>query len=78
MEPGIVDRLMNDMKELAQREEMAGRTPVLLVSPMIRNLLSRLLRSVIPSLHVLAYDEVPDNRQVKVVSSAGGQLEQAV
>ncbi len=78
MEPGIVDRLMNDMKELAQREEMAGRTPVLLVSPMIRNLLSRLLRSVIPTLHVLAYDEVPDNRQVKVISSAGGQLEQAV
>jgi len=78
MEPGIVDRLMNDMKELAQREEMAGRTPVLLVSPAIRSLLSRLLRSVIPGLHVLAYDEVPDNRQVRVVSSAGAQLQQAV
>ncbi len=78
MEPGIVDRLMNDVKELAQREEMEGRTPVLLVSPAIRNLLSRLLRSVIPTLQVLAYDEVPDNRRVKVVSSAGARLEQAV
>ncbi len=78
MEPGIVDRLMNDMKTLAQREEMAGRAPVLLVSPAIRGLLSRLLRSAIPGLHVLAYDEVPDNRQVRVVSAAGGQLEQAV
>ena len=77
-EPGIVDRLMEDMKHLAQREEMAGRTPVLLVSPGIRALLSRLLRSAIPSLHVLAYDEVPDNRRVKVVSAAGGRLEQAV
>ncbi len=78
IEPGIVDRLMEDMKHLAQREEMAGRTPVLLVSPGIRALLSRLLRSAIPSLHVLAYDEVPDNRRVKVVSAAGGRLEQAV
>ncbi len=78
MEPGMVDRLMNDMKQLAQREEMAGRSPVLLVSPSIRSLLARLLRSAIPGLHVLAYDEVPDNRQVRVVSAAGGQLEQAV
>ncbi len=78
MEPGMVDRLMSDMKRLAQKEEMAGRTPVLLVSPSIRGLLARLLRSAIPGLHVLAYDEVPDNRQVRVVSSAGGQLEQAV
>jgi len=78
MEPGIVDRLMNDVKELAQREEMAGRSPVLLVSPAIRSLLSRLLRSAVPGLHVLAYDEVPDNKQIRVTSAAGGQLEQAV
>jgi len=78
MEPGLVDRLMNDLKELAQREEAAGRPPVLLVSPAIRGLLARLARSAIPGLHVLAYDEVPDNRQIRVAWSAGGQLQEAV
>jgi len=78
MEPGLVDRLMKNVKELAQRQEMAGHSPVLLVSPAIRGLLSRLLRSAVPGLHVLAYDEVPDNKQIRVTSAADGQLEQAV
>ncbi len=78
LEPGIVDKLMNDVKELAQREEMAGRTPVLLVSPQIRALLARLLRAAVPGLQVLAYDEVPDDKQVRITAAAGAQLQQAV
>ena len=78
MEPGIMDRLMNDMKEIVQEREMNGETAVLLVSPPLRPLLSRLLRSSLPSLHVVSYDEVPDNRQIMVTAHVGRQLEQAV
>ncbi len=77
MEPGIVDRLMTDMKEMAQKQEMTGESAVLLVSPTLRALLSRLLRSALPSLHVISYDEVPDSKQILVTGNVGRQLEQA-
>ncbi|WP_456380696.1 flagellar biosynthesis protein FlhA [Thiolapillus sp.] len=77
MEPGIVDRLMTDMKEMAQKQEMTGESAVLLVSPALRALLSRLLRSALPSLHVISYDEVPDSKQILVTGNVGRQLEQA-
>ncbi len=77
MEPGIVDRLMTDMKEMAQKQEMTGESAVLLVSPTLRALLSRLLRSALPSLHVISYDEVPDSKQVLVTGNVGRRLEQA-
>ncbi len=78
MEPGIMDRLMTDVKEIVQEREMNGESAVLLVSPSLRPLLSRLLRSSLPSLHVVSYDEVPDNRQIMVTAHVGRQLEQAV
>jgi len=37
-----------------------------------------LLRGSLPSLHVVSYDEVPDNRQIMVTAHVGRQLEQAV
>jgi flagellar biosynthesis protein FlhA len=77
MEPGIVDRLMMDMKEMAQKQEMNGEPAVLLVSPLLRALLSRLLRSALPGLHVISYDEVPDSKQILVTGNVGRQLEQA-
>ncbi len=77
MEPGIVDRLMTDMKEMAQKQEMTGESAVLLVSPTLRALLSRLLRSALPSLNVISYDEVPDSKQILVTGNVGRQLEQA-
>lgn len=77
MEPGIVDRLMTDMQEMAQKQEMTGEPAVLLVSPTLRALLSRLLRSALPNLHVISYDEVPDSKQILVTANVGNQLEQA-
>ncbi|WP_456415178.1 flagellar biosynthesis protein FlhA [Thiolapillus sp.] len=76
MEPGLVDRLMTDMKEMVRKQEMTGETAVLLVSPGLRALLSRLLRSALPSLHVISYDEVPDSKQIMVTGNVGRQLEQ--
>jgi flagellar biosynthesis protein FlhA len=57
--------------ESAQRQEAAGAPAILLVSPGIRPWLARLVRHSIPDLHVLAYDEVPDNKQIKVVATVG-------
>ena len=70
-EPGLADQMHRALAERAQQQEMQGKPAVLLVAPPIRQWLSRLVRHSIPALHVLAYNEVPDNKQIKVVSTVG-------
>jgi flagellar biosynthesis protein FlhA len=41
------------------------------VTPPIRPWLARLVRHSIPALRVLAYNEVPDNKRIKVVANIG-------
>jgi len=67
LEPGLADRLQQSLADTAQRQEMAGQPAVLLTAPQLRGWLYRLTRHGIPSLHVLAYTEVPDDKQIRVV-----------
>ncbi|APG02790.1 flagellar biosynthesis protein FlhA [Luteibacter rhizovicinus DSM 16549] len=71
IEPGLADRLQQNVAEAARRQEAAGEPAVLLVSPALRPWLSRFTRHVAQNLHVLAYNEVPDNRRVKLVTALG-------
>ncbi|MGF6495798.1 flagellar biosynthesis protein FlhA [Luteibacter sp. 621] len=71
VEPGLADRLQKNVADAARRQEAAGEPAVLLVSPQLRPWLSRFVRHVAQNLHVLAYNEVPDNRRVKLVTALG-------
>ncbi len=70
-EPGLAEQLHRALAEKAQQQEMNGQPAVLLVAPPIRGWLARLVRHSIPNLHVLSYNEVPDNKQIKVVATVG-------
>jgi len=71
IEPGLAERMHQSLLESARRQESAGQPAVLLVTPAIRSWLARLVRHSIPMLHVLAYNEIPDNKQIKVVANIG-------
>ncbi|MDM3870975.1 flagellar biosynthesis protein FlhA [Porticoccus sp. W117] len=71
IEPGLAESMMRQINANSRRQEAAGQEPVLLVSSPLRLWLSRLLRGNAPSLHVLAYDEIPANKRVKVTASVG-------
>ena len=71
IEPGLAERLHTTLKEETQKLEMAGSSAVLLVAPQIRAQLARLFRFSLPTLFILAYSEVPENRQISVVASVG-------
>ncbi|WP_460187042.1 flagellar biosynthesis protein FlhA [Thiomicrorhabdus hydrogeniphila] len=71
IEPGLAERLHSTLKEESQKMEMSGQSAVLLVAPQIRAQLARLFRYSLPSLTILAYSEVPENRQISVVASVG-------
>ncbi|MCL2345658.1 MAG: flagellar biosynthesis protein FlhA [Desulfobulbus sp.] len=72
-EPGLADTLVREAGAAAQRQESLGLPAALLVPSSLRLLLSRFLRRSVPQLKVLAHNEVPENRIIKVTSVIGGK-----
>jgi flagellar biosynthesis protein FlhA len=70
-EPGLADRIQTALADNTRRQEAAGEPAVLLVAPKIRPWIARLMRHSTPSLAVLAYNEIPENRRVRVVAAVG-------
>jgi flagellar biosynthesis protein FlhA len=75
IEPGLAERMHRSLVESAQRQEANGQPAVLLVTPPLRSWLARLVRHSIPNLQVLAYNEVPDNKQIKVIANIGRDVQ---
>ncbi|MCC5855590.1 MAG: flagellar biosynthesis protein FlhA [Idiomarina sp.] len=71
IEPGLAERLQQSLREAHQQQEMNGQPSVLLTSGMLRNTLSRFVRNSLSGLHVLSYQEIPDDKQIRIVSSIG-------
>jgi flagellar biosynthesis protein FlhA len=71
IEPGLAERLQASLREAHQTQEMLGDPSILLTSGMLRSVLSRFVKHTIPGLRVMSYQEVPDERQIKIVSSVG-------
>ncbi|MGB5305840.1 MAG: flagellar biosynthesis protein FlhA [Gammaproteobacteria bacterium] len=73
LEPGLAEHMLKALQENTRQLELAGQPAVLLVSPVLRHWLARFVRGSIRGLHVLAYNEVPDSKQVKIIASIGGE-----
>ncbi|MFT6778099.1 MAG: flagellar biosynthesis protein FlhA [Paraglaciecola sp.] len=71
IEPGLAERLQGSLNEAAQQQELAGEPAVLLTSGMLRPVLSKFLKHSVSGLHVLSYQEIPDDKQIKIVSAVG-------
>ncbi|MFO8024580.1 flagellar biosynthesis protein FlhA [Thiohalophilus sp.] len=71
VEPGLAERLHQALSETAQKQEIAGEPAVLLVSGAIRTMLARFVRHSIPALQVLSYNEIPSDKQIRIVATVG-------
>ncbi|QJR81867.1 flagellar biosynthesis protein FlhA [Alteromonas pelagimontana] len=71
IEPGLAERLQQSLQQAGQQQELAGEPAVLLTSGMLRPVLSRFLKYSVSGLHVLSYQEIPDDKQIRIVSSVG-------
>lgn len=71
IEPGLAEKLQESLSEACQQQEAAGEPAVLLTSGMLRPVLSKFLKQAVSGLHVLSYQEIPDDKQIKIVSSVG-------
>ena len=71
LEPGLAERLQERLVEATRRQDLSGQPAVLLVPPALRPILARFLRATVPQMHVLAWNEIPDSRRVRLVSTIG-------
>jgi flagellar biosynthesis protein FlhA len=71
IEPGLAERLQTSLNDASQQQELAGEPAVLLTSGMLRPVLSKFLKHSVSGLHVLSYQEIPDDKQIKIVSAVG-------
>jgi len=71
VDPGMIEKLQQSMRSIAERQSVAGKPAVFLVSSGIRDLLSKVARHISVELYVLAYEEIPSNKQVTVEGTIG-------
>jgi flagellar biosynthesis protein FlhA len=74
IEPGLATNLVDQTSQAVSRQEALGHAPVLLVPAVLRPLLSRFLRRVLPQLKVLSHAEIPDGKNIRVTSLIGGTV----
>jgi flagellar biosynthesis protein FlhA len=70
-EPGLADKIQQTLIDRTRRQEAAGEPAVLLVAPKIRPWVARLMRYASPTLSVLAYNEIPESRRIRVIAAVG-------
>lgn len=73
IEPNLLDTMVKGIGEAAGKMESEGASPVLLVSGIIRGFLSKLLRGRMSNFYILAYEEIPGDKNIRVVTTVGGQ-----
>lgn len=73
LEPGLAENLLANASKETERVEQQGQVPVLLTPAALRPLLSKFLRRALPQLAVLAHNEIPDNKTIRIISVVGGR-----
>jgi flagellar biosynthesis protein FlhA len=71
IEPGLADRIQQSLQESYQNQELSGESAVLLTSGILRSVMARFVKYTIPGLRVLSYQEIPDDKQIRIVSVIG-------
>lgn len=71
LEPGLAENMHKNLQEVTQRQEMTGEAAILVVQAGLRSWMARFIRHSIPALHVLSYNEIPDDKQIRIVANIG-------
>ncbi len=71
VDPQLLGQLQQHLPAAREQLKSQGAAPVLLVMPQIRPLLARYARVFAPGLAVLSYNEIPEQREVRVLGTLG-------
>ncbi|MEM1142812.1 MAG: flagellar biosynthesis protein FlhA [Pseudomonadota bacterium] len=71
IEPNLMDSVIQQVVQASAQLEADGHNPVLLVATNIRLFLSRLLRGRMANFYILAYEEIPPDKSIRVIATIG-------
>lgn len=71
VEPGLASRLSASLRDVHAKQELAGHPSILLVPNNLREFLARFVRQSVKGMHVVGFNEVPDNKQLRIVATVG-------
>ena len=71
LEPNMTAQLQDKLPHIVEKMQYKKMTPILLVAPQLRPMLGRIARICAHELNVLAFTEIPDDRQIKVMGQLG-------
>lgn len=66
-EPGMADKIQQALIQFAAQQQAKQESSVLVVQPSIRTVLARFVRTISNDFHVLSYQEIPDNKQIRII-----------
>ncbi|QFY88274.1 flagellar biosynthesis protein FlhA [Magnetovirga frankeli] len=72
-EPGLAERLQESLMQTARNQGATGEETILLVAAGIRPWMARFVKHSVAGIHVLSYNEIPENRRIRVVATIGQQ-----
>ena len=72
----LAQRLLENLTRVNEQLSAEGRQAVVVVSPIIRRSLARIIRQHIDDIVVIAFSELPETRKVDVVATIGSDPEQ--
>lgn len=70
-EPGMADKIQQALIQFAAQQQAKQESSVLVVQPSIRAILARFVRTISSDFHVLSYQEIPDNKQIRIIGTVG-------
>ncbi|MDP5054078.1 MAG: FHIPEP family type III secretion protein, partial [Congregibacter sp.] len=73
LEPSLMDAVIQQVIQASGKLETDGHNPVLLVASNIRLFLSRLLKGRMSNFYILAYEEIPPSKSIRVVATIGSK-----
>ena len=77
LEPNLANRMLLALRDAHAQREAAGQASVLLVADSLREFLARFARPALKGLHVLGFNEVPSDTQIRIVATVGDTLNKA-
>ena len=72
IEGTLAKKILSNLNEASEQFNSEGKPVFLIVAPQIRKHVARFVRSQLPSINVLSFLELPEDRSVEIAFTVGG------
>jgi flagellar biosynthesis protein FlhA len=72
LEGGLAKKILSNLNEASEEFNKEGKPVFLIVAPQIRRHVAKFVRAQLPSVNILSFTELPEDRNVEIAFTVGG------